>query len=70
MYDEQEEQDRFIRIIGGISKADRLQHIWNNSYPHSTSNIFRPITKEQDFMDKAKNEGFSKRQIEAFLKLR
>jgi hypothetical protein len=70
MYDEQMEQEKFIKIIGGIQKADRLQQIWGNSYPHSTSNIFKPTTKEMDFSNQAKNEGFSERQIKAFLNLR
>ena len=69
-FDESEEQDRFVRTIGGIAKADHLQRIWNRSYPHSTSNIFRPITKEQDFRSNAKREGFTDKQIDAFLRLR
>ena len=70
MYDEQVEQDKFVRLIGGMKKADRMQYLWGNSYPHSTSNIFKPITKEEDFRRQAKQEGFTDKQVDAFLKLR
>lgn len=68
--DEQKEQDRFLRLVGGSKKADRLQYIWGNSCPHSTSSIFKKISKEEDFRENAKINGFSKKQIDAFLKLR
>jgi len=70
MYDEQKETDKFVRLVGGTKKADRLQDIWRNSCPHSTSDVFKPITREEDFRRQAKEEGFTDKQIEAFLKLR
>jgi hypothetical protein len=70
MYDEPREQERFIRLVGGTRKADRIMQLWGQSYPHSTSNIFKPVTKEDDFRSKALSEGFTKKQIESFLKLK
>ena len=70
--DEQEANDRFVRLVGGVRKADRLQQIWNSSFPHGMEYDKlqgRYISREQDFRNKAKREGFSDRAIEAFLKL-
>jgi hypothetical protein len=53
MITEQEKQDHFIRIVGGIKKADRLQQIWNQSYPHYK------ISRGEDFRARAKAEGFA-----------
>ena len=64
---EQEKQDRFIELIGGIRRADRLQMIWNNSYPVST--LYGQITKEEIFKRNAIKEGYTKKEIEAFLNL-
>jgi hypothetical protein len=61
--DEQEANDKFVRMVGGVKKADRLQQIWNMSYPHHKK------TREEDFRERAKGEGFTDKQIEAFLKL-
>jgi hypothetical protein len=63
MITEQEKQDHFIRIVGGIKKADRLQQIWNQSYPHYK------ISRGEDFRARAKAEGFTDKQIDAFLQL-
>ena len=65
---EQEEQDEFLQGLGR-SRAMRLQNIWNMSYPHSTSNMFKPVTKEDDFRRQAKEEGFTEREIGMFLRL-
>lgn len=69
MKDEAEELERFIDAVGGSVRANKLQSIWNNSYPHSTSNIFREVTKEDDFRRQAKAEGFTDLQIDMFLRL-
>lgn len=61
--DEQEANDRFVRLVGGVRKADRLQQIWRNSYPSYRK------SREEVFREEAKREGFSDRAIEAFLKL-
>jgi len=61
--DEQEVNDRFVRLFHGVKRADRLQQIWNNSFPR-----FR-MTREEVFRREAKSEGFTDKQIDAFLKL-
>jgi hypothetical protein len=66
---EQERQDRFVRLVGGTNRADELMRIWNNSYPHGTKydRLYgRGLTKEQAFERNALNRGFTKRQISAF----
>ena len=68
MRTEQEEQDEFLQELGE-TRSLQLQNIWNNSYPHSTSNIFKKITKEDDFRRQAKADGFTDKQIEMFLRL-
>jgi hypothetical protein len=65
---EEEKQEAFIRVVGGVKRADRLQQIWNNSYPHGTE-LCGYASREQDFRNKAKEEGFSDRQIDLFLQL-
>jgi hypothetical protein len=60
---EQELNDKFVRMVGGVKKADRLQQIWNMSYPHYKKK------REEDFREKAKAEGYTDEQIEFFLKL-
>lgn len=67
--DEETLQEEFTSAVGGVKKADRLQYIWNNCCPHSTNNMFRPITKEDDFRRQAKAEGYTDKQIDMFLKL-
>lgn len=72
METEQEKQDRFTELVGGTQKADRLQAIWNNSYPHGTEyDKLRGtyISKEEDFRKKAKGEGYTEQEIKAFLAL-
>lgn len=61
--DEQEANNRFVRLVGGIKRADRLQQIWNNSFPQFN------MTKQEVFREKAKSEGFTDLQIDAFLRL-
>jgi len=65
--DEQELQDRFVSLCGGTASADRLQQIWNGSYPHQSA--FGDESKVEVFRKNARREGFTARQIEAFLKL-
>lgn len=72
--DEQEANDEFIGLVGGVRKADRLQQIWNSSYPHGTEydKVFHRESyksKEEVFRERALREGYTKRQIEAFLNL-
>jgi uncharacterized protein (DUF1015 family) len=68
MYDEQKENDNFVKLVGGIHAADRLQQLWNQSY--STGGYLYPISKEKVFEESARREKFSKKAIKAFMKLR
>lgn len=61
--DEQEANDRFVKMVCGVKRADRLQQIWRMSFPQFN------ITREDVFRQGAKSEGFTDKQIDAFLKL-
>jgi len=61
--DEQEANDRFVRLCRGVKSADRLQSIWRESYPGFGK------SREENFKERALREGFRVRQIEAFLAL-
>jgi hypothetical protein len=64
--DEQTKNDRFVKLCGSVAKADRLQSVWNVSFPHG---FHDEITREDDFRKKASQEGFTEKQIKAFLDL-
>jgi len=71
--DEQEKQDAFVETVG-VSKADRLDYLWRDSYKNGTEydrvfNTGRYQTKEQVFVIKAKREGFTVKEISLFLSL-
>ena len=53
---EQERNDRFVKMCGGVKKADRMQQLWNN-YRYDGNKAFEQA---------AKREGFTSRQINAF----
>ena len=73
---EQQLQDEFMKLFGRfkqgkpsekiLQKTDRLQYIWNTSYPHG---FHSEVPKEDEFRRRAKDEGFTDKQINAFLKL-
>jgi len=68
---EQERQDRFVDTVGR-NNAEKIQRIWNNSYPRYCSlNDEYPTnhTKEEIFIAKAKEEGIPKRHAIMFLEL-
>jgi len=72
--DEQKEMDAFIKAVGGTTKADRLQNIWRNSYPHGTEydRVFKTgfyMSKQEAFTRAALREGFTKKQIHMFLSM-
>lgn len=70
--DEQATQDDFVELVGGTAKADRLMNIYNNSYPSGTAYDRlqgRGKTKDEVFQAKAKREGYTDEQIEAFFML-
>ena len=68
MYDEQHEQDKFVKLVGGTRAADRLQQLWGQSYPGG--GFMNTISKEDVFMASAIREGFTNKAIKAFMKLR
>jgi hypothetical protein len=66
--DERATQEAFIGYVGGIDRADRLQRIWNDSFPGIRASAFgKPPSKEAVFRRKAKGEGFTDDEIDAFL---
>jgi hypothetical protein len=70
--DEQQETDDFEELCGGVAKAQRLLHLYQDSYPNGTAYDFlmgRGATKEQVFEAKAKREGFTAQQVNAFRNL-
>lgn len=66
---EQEKQDKFLKLIKSRAKAERLQRIWQNSYPKPKFGWNKEKTKEEVFKEKAKAEKFSDKVIKAFLEL-
>lgn len=69
MRDEQRETDNFVALCGGTQKADRLMRIWNNSYPGISASIWDKPSKEDMFRRSAARDGFTSRQVNAFLRL-
>lgn len=70
MMDEQELQDQFFHLCGGRRRADRIDYLYHNSYPHGFNSLDPNYeSKEDAFRRVAKYEGFSKSQIEMYLKL-
>jgi hypothetical protein len=71
--DEQAENDAFVRLVGGIKRADRIQQIWRDSYPEGFGGkglgMNRGKPKEEVFRENAKKEGFTDQQINRFLDL-
>jgi hypothetical protein len=65
-----DDEQRFLKKFGK-SKCDRLQRVWDNSYPTSIwgGTVPKRLDKKDVFAINAKKEGFSKAMIEAFLKL-
>lgn len=61
--DEQAENDAFVRSVHGIKRADRMQQIWNMSYPGFGK------TREEVFRENAKQERFTDLQVNRFLDL-
>jgi hypothetical protein len=71
---EAEKHEAFEDAVGGVSKAEQMQRLWNDSYPCGTkydktfkTGFYR--SKEQVFWIKAKREGFTQEQIDMFLSL-
>ena len=67
--DEQAENDAFVRMVGSVARADRLQQIWNMSYPKGNCGMMKGQSKEEVFRENAKKEGFTDQQVNRFLDL-
>jgi len=61
--DEQAENNAFVRMVHGVKRADRIQQIWNNSFPQFGK------SREEVFRENAKREGFTDLQVNRFLDL-
>jgi len=61
--DEQAENDAFVRMVHGVKRADRIQQIWNSSFPQFGK------SREEVFRENAKREGFTDLQVNRFLDL-
>jgi len=63
--------DQFIAKHGS-QRGDRLQGVWNNSFPNGTEHdkLFgRHQTKEQNFINRAKSYHFTEIEINDFLSI-
>ena len=70
---ESEKQDGFLSKLGR-KKADDLQRLWDNSYPSYCSIPYgkgypKNHTKEEVFIESAKQCGFNIKEINMFLEL-
>ena len=67
-----EKQNEFIKAVGGKKNADRLNQVWENSYPRFCSlegEYPAHHTGKEIFMSRAKREGFTDKMIMLFLML-
>jgi hypothetical protein len=60
---EEERQEEFKNLVG-LKTVERLQNVWNDSYPNGFGK-----DKQQVFKEKAKTKGFWDFEVEAFLEL-
>ncbi len=61
-----------MEFVGGTRRADQLSRIAKDSYPHGTEMdrlMGHGMTREQVFRHKAKQEGFTDEEVDAFLML-
>lgn len=69
---EMERQQEFEDLVGGWQRAERLAKIYQNSYPSpswSPSLGHHQIPKLEIFRKKAKRDGYTTKEIGAFLRL-
>ena len=72
--DERLAQEMFENACGGVKRAERLCYLCNNSYPTGTlyDKTFKTgfyHSKIDNFISKAKREGYTEKQINMFLEL-
>jgi hypothetical protein len=66
-----DKQEEFVEFLG-VEKADWMQRLWDNTYKCGTAYDFlcgRGRTKKEVFVRKAKEHGFSAKEIGMFLSL-
>jgi hypothetical protein len=63
--DEQATTNAFEEYVGGVRRAQRLLYIYNNSYP-MPGRWTEQVSKDQVFRSRAKREGFTDAEIDAF----
>ena len=69
-YDEDATMRAFEEYVGGVRRAERLMYLWNNTYPGIRVSVFDPPkSKSEIFRKKAKGEGFTDNEADAFLML-
>ena len=58
-------------MVGGVQRAERLMWIWNESYPMPKAGPFwdNMIPKETVFRRRARREGYTDEQVQAFMEL-
>ena len=59
----------FEEFVGGISSAERILRLWNNTYAIPSGFSTNGLTKSQVFERVAKREGIPASHIAAFLSL-
>lgn len=64
--DEQADTVAFEGYVGGVLIAQRLFHIWKDTFPRM-DNFFKQIPKSTLFQRRALIEGFNQDQIDAAL---
>ena len=74
-YTEQERHTAFEVLCGGQTRAFQLLEIWKGAYDNRTeldrlrSKVSKQGMKEISFLGRARQEGFTDKQIIAFLEL-
>jgi len=71
MVTEQDRQDRFVDVVG-VGTADKLQRLWNSTYPRFCSigdEYPCKHSKEEVFLDVAVRSGIRKSYVLMFLDL-
>lgn len=64
--DEVNTQIAMVKYIGGHDRAERLSKIRNSSYPLPTHDIWKSLSAKEVFRIRAKVEGFTDMEIDAF----
>lgn len=68
--DERATHEAFVAYVGGVQRAERLSRIYSDSFPGVKSSVFaKAPTKEEVFARKATAEGYTAKEISAYLSL-